>query len=429
MALGVNALLARLLDPAELGAFFVTQSLALVGAMVATLGLEGAVVRLVAEALTRGRPARVHGLVRAGLGLGVLGGGVVAAALALGAGAWLAEHLFRSPLLGQVSGLAGLWVLTIVLGRILTEAFRGFEDIRLTALFGGLLTSTITLVLFASVWVARGQSSLTEVVLLSAGAAAANVLIAAPLLARKIPARGRARIGLSRPLRELSTIAWPMLLANLTYFALTQSGLWIVSAFRTGEEVALYGAAYRLVTLIALPLAIVNVALAPLIVEKFRLGEADELERALRSAATTAGVLALLAFAGFVLAGDLALELVFGDFYGQATGALLILGVGQLAHVWAGSAGLLLNMTGNQVAAMIITAAAAAVTLGVALATVSRLGILGVALAYSAGLMIQNILSIGYARRAVGVKSYGGVRVVFWLRTTVEEVVGRAGRM
>ena len=63
-AVGVNALLARLLRPEELGAYFLTLSLVSITATIAGLGLSRTVVRLVAESVGREEPGRARGAVR-----------------------------------------------------------------------------------------------------------------------------------------------------------------------------------------------------------------------------------------------------------------------------------------------------------------------------------------------------------------------------
>ncbi len=56
--LAVNAFLARLLPPDQLGAYFLALSIASFAAIVARFGLKQTVVRLVAEAIAKGLPGR-----------------------------------------------------------------------------------------------------------------------------------------------------------------------------------------------------------------------------------------------------------------------------------------------------------------------------------------------------------------------------------
>ncbi len=113
--LAVNALLARLLTPDEMGAYFLTLSMVSIFAIVAQLGLQNTIVRLVAESMGTGRPARARMAVRLTIRLAGLGVLVMACVLAFGGGAWVAEHLFHSTLMSQVVGLAAVWMILIAL--------------------------------------------------------------------------------------------------------------------------------------------------------------------------------------------------------------------------------------------------------------------------------------------------------------------------
>ena len=60
IALGIalNALLARILTPTELGQYFTTMALVFVGSIIAQLGLDRAVVRFVSTALALDEPGQ-----------------------------------------------------------------------------------------------------------------------------------------------------------------------------------------------------------------------------------------------------------------------------------------------------------------------------------------------------------------------------------
>ncbi|MEA1866831.1 MAG: oligosaccharide flippase family protein [Thermodesulfobacteriota bacterium] len=72
-SLAVNFLLARLLTPEEMGAYFLTFSLVSVAAMIAQLGLSQTVVRLVAESIGTGQPGRAAADIRIVFRFGAIG--------------------------------------------------------------------------------------------------------------------------------------------------------------------------------------------------------------------------------------------------------------------------------------------------------------------------------------------------------------------
>src|ERR687898_1002959 len=68
-----NGLLARLLSPQELGAYFLALSIVSLGAVLGSMGLPKTVVRLVAENMGLGRSGRTRRAIRTVLGLGAVG--------------------------------------------------------------------------------------------------------------------------------------------------------------------------------------------------------------------------------------------------------------------------------------------------------------------------------------------------------------------
>ena len=137
----IAALLTRLLPRDAVGVYFIADRLIWLVAMLALLGLNTAVVRLVAEALGQGRPGRA----RAAIGLvyhyGTIGVAVAAAFLAFGGGAWLALKVWSSPLLAAAIAAVAAWAAVHSLQILTSETFRGFQDLRLATIFGGVTVS------------------------------------------------------------------------------------------------------------------------------------------------------------------------------------------------------------------------------------------------------------------------------------------------
>jgi O-antigen/teichoic acid export membrane protein len=127
-----------------------------------------------------------------------------------------------------------------------------------------------------------------------------------------------------------------MWVTNMTLFVGLQTDFWIVGAFRPQEEVAIYGAAVKLVLMVALPLQIVSAVVPPLITELYVQGRRRELERALRATATLAGIPACLVLAVFMTLGGPILGTVYGGYYREGWLVLAVLSAGQLVNVGLG---------------------------------------------------------------------------------------------
>src|SRR5581483_4666855 len=129
-----------------------------------------------------------------------------------------------------------------------------------------------------------------------------------------------------------------------SYFLSTGIDLLVLGAFRPQPEVALYGAATRLVVLVATPLWILRGVLPPLIAELHAQGRRVELERTLRAGATLAGLPSLLILLVFVFFGRPVMGVLYGSFYRKGALVLVLLSLGRLVSVWAGSSGLPVTM-------------------------------------------------------------------------------------
>ena len=109
LALLINAFLARLLTPDQLGAYFLAFSVVTVLVLVAQLGGKPTMVRLVAASLATARPGRARAAAGQIVLLGFLGSVTVGLAWWL-LGGELAGRLFESEDIGRVSGLIAIWV-------------------------------------------------------------------------------------------------------------------------------------------------------------------------------------------------------------------------------------------------------------------------------------------------------------------------------
>jgi O-antigen/teichoic acid export membrane protein len=137
-------------------------------------------------------------------------------------------------------------------------------------------------------------------------------------------------------------------------------------------------------------------------------GKKQELERMLRTVATLAGIPAFLILVGFIFLGGPILNLMFGSYYRDGAAILALLSIGQLVNVWAGSCGITLMMTGNQVTMMVVASICGAITVGIGIMVVGQYGATGVATAAAASLVLQNILMWLGARFTTGIWTHVG---------------------
>lgn len=409
--LASNALLARLLSPQDFGAYFLAFSFASFGMLVGALGMNELAVRLVSENLAQAKSDRVKRIVKIVCVWGFAGAVAVGGGYLL-IGRTLADEVFGSSELAAVTVLVAGWMVLMSLQNLMAEVFRGFHDIRLASLFKRLFATFLLTVCLAALLPFREQVSLGLVVLLALLSSLAGVLLGGLLLKRKVESLPTVENG-ERGVNslELFQAAWPLLITSLVLFILTQADLWIVGGFSNQEDVALYGAAVRLVIMVAVPLQIVNLVVPPVIAEMYSQGRTSALERTLRTAATLTSIPAVIVLVAFILFGGQILGVVFGPYY-QAAGIILaLLSLGHLANVWVGACGQALMMTGNQNTMMIITVFSGLVFVLGGVLAIREYGVVGVAAVTAGSQMLQNILMLLAARVKVGVWTHAGFEV------------------
>ena len=417
-ALGIvtTGLLARMLSNQELGAYFLALSIVSLGVVVGSMGLPKTVVGLVAESMGVGRPGRARRVIRTVLGLAVFGALGIGLAY-LSVGDLVSEHLFHSSLLVGVTGLMAGWIAIAVAQEITAEAFRGFHDIRLATLLGGLATAgksgglimrVLLLGVLALLWVRSEQASLATVMLVCLGSGSVSVVLSLWLLHGKISTLGPSEGAEDEEpvgAKEVLGDAIPFLAIALTSFVLLSADVWILGALGSLKEVGIYGATSRLVTFVTMPLLVVNLVLPPIVSEMYARGQTGRLERTLRTFSTLAGVPSLLVLLVFMLLGGPILALVYGKpIYHNDTAVLvlLILSAAKLTAVWSGSCGLVLQFTGHQRSMLRVNLLTSPLFFVVAVLATQRYGPVGVACAVAITTALQNAIMVLLAKRKTG---------------------------
>src|ERR671912_577915 len=408
-----TGVLTRLLTKQEVAVYLLAFSIISLGAVIGSLGLPKSVLRFVAESITLGQPGRARRAIYTALGLGVLGALCISLAYFFIVGDLVSRYLFHSSALVAVIGLTAGWMAISTMQEIMAETFRGFHDIRMATLFGGLATGgksaglimrVVLLACLALLGLTSGwDTDLRTVMLASIGSGAASSLLAAVFLHKRISSLGAQ--GADDPISTKDTLrdALPILLISLTSFVLLSAAdIWILSIFRPSEEVGLYGAAARLVTLIAMPLLITNLVLPPIIAEMYAQGRTGTLERTLRSFSTLSGIPSLLVLIVFMLLGGPILGVVYGSGYQSAAMVLVLLSAGKLAAVWAGSCGAVLQFTGHQGSMLRVNLLTSPLFIIGALLVVRDYGPVGIASMTAAITVLQNAALVLVAKRKTG---------------------------
>ncbi len=420
IGLFTNALLSRMLSPAEFGAYFLALSIISLGAVIGALGLSKSAIRFIAENMGLDRPGRARRAVYVVFGLGLLGSLGVGLAYWLVVGDLIGKYLFHSAVLVGITGLMAGWIAISVVQEVTAETFRGFHDIRAATLLGGLATGgksggiamrVLLLLCLIALWLKSGETDLRTVMLISLGAGSVSVILGVGLLRAKVASLGSRDSDAALSPGEVLRDAMPTLGISLTAFVLLSADLWILGALGSQQEVAVYGATSRLVALVAMPLLVTNLVLPPIVSELYAQGKTAKLERTLRTFSTLAGAPSLLVLIGFMLLGGPILGLVYTDYYRSGVAVLVLLSAAKLVAVWAGSCGAVLQFTGHQTSLLMINVLTSPLFIIGALVVARDYGPVGVASVAAATTVLQNVIMVLVARRKTGMWTHVSLSV------------------
>lgn len=402
-ALALNALLTRLMPPDQVGAYFLIASIVAVGILFAQFGTQQAIVKLLGARGAEPDGGASRRAVRTGFVVVVAGICVVALLYVVFIGDWLGRAVFDSAHVAGLALLTAAWIALRSLQTFVAQVFRGFHRIGYASFFEGATTGVVLALALAFIWLIRGALSL-EGVLLVTLAALLVTMVSGFYHLHRICAPMRPAPGLD--IAGLLGVGLPLFVASIALQGAEEMHVWILGAGASEEEVAIYGAAFRLAKFVVVPLLVVNSVIPPMVAQLFAQGDTNGLERVLRLTATVASIPSIVIVAVLGLWGGPVLGVLFGEYYAQGATVLLVLLLAQTVNALTGSPGVLLSMSGHQ--AVVMRFALLSGVLGVATSAVlvRPLGGLGAAFGVAVGMVLHNVIMWMYCRRSLGIRTH-----------------------
>ncbi len=185
--------------------------------------------------------------------------------------------------------------------------------------------------------------------------------------------------------------ALPLFVVDALFTLNNQIDILMLGAFRSSAEVGLYRLANRLATFVGFFLVVANAVIAPRIVAYHACGDYKSLARFIRRIIRFAFFGASFLVVVYILAGRSMLGLA-GMAFRSAYPTLLLMSLGQLVNVGAGSVGWILAMTRNERDLIVGVGASVVVNIGLNLVFTPRYGYFGTAIATSLSIIIWNII-------------------------------------
>jgi O-antigen/teichoic acid export membrane protein len=400
ISFGVHLFMARVLGATSYGYFVYATSWMAVLLLGCNIGLKPTVVRFVAAYSARREWSLLRGLLRSSTSW------TIAASFAVATLSAIALWLLRPRLdeLGATLLLIAMAMPFMALSDVWSSAVRGLggvvrSQIPASIVQHALVGVTLTIIVAVGGTTGGATSAAGAFLLATIGTLGAAGLFLRTTLPREVQASP------PRFLRQ----EWVRVAGNnmsILLFQAVRAPLIVVlaGAYVDSQHLAFYGAAQRLANVVSLGLLGISGFASPLIAQYFALSDFSRLRHLARLSAR--GALGGAAVTALVLLGfgDELLRL-FGKGFETAYVPLMILLVGEMVAAATGPVGFFLIMTGRQVTATRIEAAASAAAIGLALVLIPRYGIPGAAIAVAAGSALRNAAMFVAVWRQLGLRS------------------------
>ncbi|MGH9942588.1 MAG: oligosaccharide flippase family protein [Pyrinomonadaceae bacterium] len=388
LTLILAGVLARILGAGSYGAYAYAQTLVNLLAILACLGTDRLLVRLIAAYHEQEQWGLVRGILRWSNQL-ALAGSLFLVAIAASVCYWSSS--FSSQAARHTFLVSLLLVPLLALTTLRLSALQGLHHVLRGQLPETIFRPVFMLGLLSFVYVAFGHNlSAPAAAGVNAVASAVAFLIGAKLLRDVLP-----------PAIKMSSIRYhkaewmqharSLLYLRLLWVASTHLDTLILGAVKGTGAVGSYTVANRGADLISFAFVTLSAPLSPIFARLWVRGDLKELQRVARLGAYVSLLLALPVALILIIHGSWFMAL-FGLQFTQAKTVLMILSAGQIVNVMVGAVGLLLIMSGHEREA----ATGLAVSLiiqGILCALLIRpWGVIGAAVAHSGGLIVWNLL-------------------------------------
>lgn len=413
--LGASALIARLLSPEDVGVYFLIFSFVTVTAISSTLGLHRSIIIFVTRFVSNENFSGARAIVIQSILILALSSAVFFLFLFV-FGERLVISVFESSVFASSIVLVSFWIVIRAFQELVAESLRAFHDVRAAVFISTAMFSLAFFLILTVLWSLNQPVLLINVIFSAVFSSLLALTIGVFLLNKKIK---HYKSGGWVPSSELFSITAPLFIATLTLFIITNIDIFIVGANLKASDIAIYGAASKLVSIIVMPLLIINAVVPSLISELYAKEQCKELEKILRVTATFSCIPALIILSVFFFFTEDVLIVVFGEFYKESSNVLIILSIGQFFNVWAGSCGLVLMLTKHQVSMMYITMFTAMVLISGSIIVVKDYGVDGVAVVVAGSMMLQNLIMLFVVKIKLGIWTHVSMKNLSYIRRLV----------
>lgn len=415
LTVALAGIVARLLSPDDVGAFFLSYSIILLLSFFARLGMDQFCVRHIGKELAEKKYIAARDFINTIFLLVVVLSIIVSVLLYFSFDLLLSKSLFRDDIGFDINLYLAIWLPLTAIQFLFAEIFRSYHNIKFASIFsggtifGGFLTSVL-FGLVISIGYATDQSFyLEEVLQLLFSIMVFLLLIEYKIMKSMInqycTLEGQ-QDGQCISVKEILYESFPFFISALSLMLLVHVDTIILGLYQSEADVAIYNAATRIAKLMIMIYLIVVEVTAPVVVELHLKGDMKNLENMFRITATIAALPSVLVLLFFIFFSGDVLSIVYGDYYAQGALLLIIMSMGQLGAVWAGSGGYALNMMGHAKESMYISIIISLIAIAAFIIVAPMYGAVAVVAVTSMAYATKSIVSMLYVHKLTGMWTY-----------------------
>lgn len=398
----LNALLARLLAPAEFGSYLLAYSASVVVGMAAALGLHNAAPKLLGEAHARDDAGALWSAVIAIAIVFSTAAVVVGAVMFLGAGWFFREVLTGHDDLAALLGLIVGWIIFASLRMVIANGLRSLDYPATGSLFDGALASFLTLIIVIGGWSLGRPVGLYMAVAAAFVGSAVSAVLGLVVFLRVLSEAAPPTWGRAPPLGSLLRLSVPMMMIGLVGQLSYQMPLWLIGSLGTPADVARYGVGAQIFICLNFFFAATMLGAMPIIVRLNARNDRPALRRFLHRASLISALPMVAAVLLFALFGSEIMVLIFGPFYSDSARIATFLSLGLLSQAALGLNPLLLTLTGSQDIVSIVQCGILLFCTAIIWFFYPVFGMEGASIVTAGLFLMQNLALVGIVKRRFG---------------------------
>lgn len=387
-AFGHNWILSRLLGAEGLGAYQLAFTVSIIGSIVASLGLNNAVLRLVSANIATENHGLAKGYYRRAIILVGLAAFVMTLIIQLSAKPIFLNFFPQKERLVPLIILMSGALIPTTLNNLFAELLKAFGNFKVSLLMQSGFAPLVTILCLSLYWLFYGSITVTYAIVIFVVALWITLLLSVYFFNKNKPPQLKG-VEIVHNDKELLASSMPLWTVTIALTIMESLDILLIGIWIGVKEAGVYAIAKKIASLNVFFLASINTVIAPQFATLYAQNRITDLKNIAQKATKLLFWVGLLSLCIFSLFSTSLLGL-FGNEFKEGWLLLIILSVGQFINVITGPVANLLIMTGHQALYRTNMILSSFITVMLFLLLIPTFSTVGAAVASAFGLAFEN---------------------------------------